>query len=286
MLPDTLSVVVRALSFVTLFQAAGAAIFIAAFGRELTHSLADIRRAARLAALAGLVLVLAHYSLEAARMAGEMSGATDASLQAIVLHSTSGAMVAVRALGLLLIAVGLRRKGDWSTIPGVIGATLAVTSFALLGHTSVHSSRWVLAPMLIVHLLAVAFWFGALLPLYFVSKREMPLVAAKVIDAFSLVAVWVVPGILIAGLVMALLLIPRLGVLREPYGELLIAKLVGFAVLMGFAATNKWRFGPAIARGEARAAQLLRRSVAAEYVLISAVLAITAVMTSFFSPEH
>jgi putative copper export protein len=84
---------------------------------------------------------------------------------------------------------------------------------------------------------------------------------------------------------MALLLVPALAVLATPYGELLIAKLIGFALLMGLAAANKWRFGPAIARGEARAAHLFRRSVVSEYVLIIAVLAITAVMTTFFSPE-
>jgi putative copper export protein len=168
----------------------------------------------------------------------------------------------------------------------VIGATLAVVSFVMVGHSAAHSARWLLAAMLMAHLLIVAFWFGALLPLYFVSKRESTATAAKVIDAFSLVAVWLVPGILVAGLVMAAVLIPRFEVLGEPYGELLIAKLIGFAVLMLLAAANKWRLGPAIARGEMHAMQLFRRSVASEYALIVMVLATTAVMTAFFSPEH
>jgi putative copper export protein len=66
---------------------------------------------------------------------------------------------------------------------------------------------------------------------------------------------------------------------------LLIAKAVGFAVLMGLAAANKWRLGPALVHGPVQSGQWFRRSVAAEYVLIAAVLTITAVMTSFFSPE-
>ena len=286
MLPDIVSVVLRALSFIALFQAAGAAIFIAGFGRELTHSLAPISRLGRRTAVAALVLVLAHYSLEAARMAGNFSGMSDANLQGMVLHSASAAMVALRALGLLLIAIGLQRSGEWRMVLSVIGATLAVTSFALMGHTTVHSARWILALMLIVHLLVVAFWFGALLPLYVASRREILPAAARVIDAFSRLAAWLVPGILLAGLVMAVLLIPQMATFAEPYGELLIAKLVGFALLMGLAAANKWRFGPAIARGEARALRLFRRAVVFEYVLISTVLAITAVMTTFFSPEH
>jgi putative copper resistance protein D len=66
---------------------------------------------------------------------------------------------------------------------------------------------------------------------------------------------------------------------------LLHYKVAGFAVLMGFAALNKWRFGPALSRGDARATAAFRRSLAAEYVLIAAVLSVTAVLTSFYSPE-
>ena len=286
MLPDIVSVVLRALSFVALFLAAGAAIFIAGFGRELTQSLASIRQVGRWMAIAAIGLVLAHFSLEAARMAGSFSGIVDANLQGMVLHSKSAAMVAARVLGLLLIALGIQRSGEWRAILGVIGATLSVASFALIGHTAVHPARWILAVLLIVHLLVVAFWFGALHPLYVVSRDEMSTTAAKVIDAFSRLATWLVPAILLAGLVMAVFLVPRIAILAEPYGELLIAKLVGFALLMGLAAANKWRFGPAIARGEARAAILFRRSVVSEFLLIVAVLAVTAVMTAFFSPEH
>jgi copper resistance protein D len=60
---------------------------------------------------------------------------------------------------------------------------------------------------------------------------------------------------------------------------------VGFAVLMLLAAYNRWRLIPALAAGHATALAPLRRSIASELVLISAVLTITAVLTLFFSPE-
>lgn len=84
---------------------------------------------------------------------------------------------------------------------------------------------------------------------------------------------------------MALILIPSLSVLGEPYGQLLLAKIGGFSVLMALAAANKSLLGPAIATGEAEGGRRFRQSVGTEYALIVAVLAITAVMTSFFSPE-
>jgi putative copper resistance protein D len=155
----------------------------------------------------------------------------------------------------------------------------------LTGHTSTHAYRWLLAPLLLIHLLIVAFWLGALWPLYLVSLRESRERAGRVIDAFSATAIWLVPLILLAGIAMAAILLPDLAALTHPYGELVVTKVVLFAALMGFAALNKWRFGPAIAAGEPRASTGFRRSVLAEYILACGVLAVTAVMTSLFSPE-
>jgi hypothetical protein len=43
--------------------------------------------------------------------------------------------------------------------------------------------------------------------------------------------------------------------------------------------------GPAIAIGDARTLKAFRRALGAEYLVIAAVLSITAIMTTFYSPE-
>jgi copper resistance protein D len=282
---DILSVVLRALSFILLFQAAGAAIFVALFGRRLASSLEAVRRLGQASALAAIALVAAHYAVEAARMAGDLSGMWDPALQGMVWDSPNRAALTCRLTGLLLIVVGLRRAGRQSLIVMLSGAVLAAGSFTLMGHTSVSAHRGALAALLMVHLLVVAFWFGALGPLYLASLRETPARAANIVERFTAVATWLVPLILVDGIAMAVLLLPNLAALGEPYGELLIAKVAGFVMLMGLAAANKWQLGPALARGPGHSARWFRRSLAAEYVLIAVVLSITAVMTSFFSPE-
>jgi putative copper resistance protein D len=284
-MPDVISAILRASSFVLLFQAAGVAIFVAMFGRRLASSLVPVRRLGQAAAFAAIVLVAGHYALEAARMAGEMSGMWDPTLQGMAWNSPARAALICRLLGLLLIAVGLQHGSVRWTIVAVGGAVLATGAFTLTGHTSVNVHRTALAALLMLHLLVVAFWFGALGPLYTASWRETPARAADIIGRFTAVATWLVPAILLAGIVMSVLLLPNLRALSEPYGELLIAKVVGFAALMGLAAANKWRFGPALVRGPAQSGLWFRRSVIAEYVLIAVVLTLTAVMTSFFSPE-
>lgn len=282
---DILSVALRALSFIFLLQAAGVTLFVAIFGRHLSSSQHLIRRLGGLSALLGIACVAGHFVLEAARMAGEMAGAMDASLQKTVLHSPNGVALALRVLGLSIVAVGLRGKGDLALTASVVGATIATFAFTVTGHTAIHPERWILNVLLVVHLLIVAFWFGALLPLYVVSVLETSAGTAKIVDLFSSVASWLVPGILLAGLALTAFLVPSLSVFGQPYGELLIAKFVGFVLLMGLAALNKWRLGPAIARGESPALPAFRRSVATEYVLIFGVLTATAIMTTFFSPE-
>jgi putative copper resistance protein D len=284
-MPDVVSVILRALSFVLLFQAAGIAIFVAIFGHRLASCRSTVQRLGQAAAIAAIVFVAGHYALEAARMAGEMSGILDPALQEMAWNSPARAALICRMLGLVLLAVGLWDAGVRWTMVAVGGAVLATGAFALTGHTSVNVHRGTLAALLMLHLLVVAFWFGALWPLYVASLRETPARAADLIERFTVVATWLVPMILVVGVGMAVMLVPNVSALTEPYGQLLIAKVVGFALLMGLAAANKWRLGPALAHAPVHGGRWFRRSVATEYLLIATVLAITAVMTSFFSPE-
>jgi len=269
-----------------LFQAAGVAIFVAIFGPRLASSGETVRRLGQTTAIFAMVLVAGHYAMEAARMAGEMSGLWDPALQRMAWNSPARAALVGRLLGLALIAIGLSGAGVRGTIAGLGGAALATGAFTLTGHTSVNVHRGALAALLMLHLVVLAFWFGALWPLCIATLRETPARAADIIERFTAVATCLVPVILLAGLVMAVLLLPDLSALSEPYGELLIAKVVGFTLLMGLAAANKWRLGPALLSGTAQGGRWFRRSVAAEFVLIAAVLTITAVMTSLFSPER
>jgi putative copper export protein len=155
----------------------------------------------------------------------------------------------------------------------------------LTGHTSTGYWHWLLVPLLLTHLLIVAFWFGSLWPLCLVTLRESRERAARVVTLFSSAAFWLVPLILAAGVAIAVLLLSSFAALWHPYGELLIAKIGLFAVLLGLAAFNKWRFGPALGNGDLQAGKAFRRMVITEYVLIVVVFAVTAVLTTFFSPE-
>ena len=282
---DVLSVTLRALSFLALFQAAGIVLFLALRAQPLPHTESALHRIGILAALIATILCLAHYLLEAARMSGELGGVLDAALQGMVLRSAASITLAWRLLGLVLIVAGLGLGSATRRTAGVTGAVVLLASFTFIGHTSKDAARWLLSPVLLVHLSVVAFWYGSLLPLYLVSSRESAQTAGSVVQQFSAQAVWLVPALLLAGLTLAALLLPDLSALHRPYGELLLAKVAGFCVLMLLAALNRWRFGPALQRRDRAAGRRFRQVVGTEFVLLATVLCVTAVMTTFFSPE-
>lgn len=289
MSPDSLSVIAHAGGYLGLLQAAGAVLFLRQFGGALDASLRSVRNLGVVSALVTIPWIAAHLLLDAARMAGEYHGMMDAELLHLALYSGSGAAHVLQLAGLVLIGVGLRRaprqRGPGSTAAGV-GAALAILAFPLTGHTSAHAMRALLAPLLALHVGLVAFWLGALVPLLLALWQEPSATAAALLRRFSASAGWLVPLIPAAGIAMALVLIPDAAALRKPYGLLLAAKLAGFGLLMGLAALNRWRWVPMLATDAAPARTALRRSVIAECLLIAAVLAVTATLTTFYSPEH
>jgi putative copper export protein len=182
--------------------------------------------------------------------------------------------------------LALGRGGAAGRRVAALGGAVAALALTLTGHSRIHPQRGLFALLLSVHLLIIAFWFGALWPLLRVLQHESTRAAAGIVARFSMLAGKLVPLILLAGLGMAWLLIDDLSVLRRPYGRLLLTKLVGYLLLLPLAAWNKWRLTPALQSGQIHPATTLRRIVVVEYMLICGVLAATANLTAFYSPQE
>ncbi len=86
-----------------------------------------------------------------------------------------------------------------------------------------------LAPLLLAHLAAAAFWFGALWPLYAAAARGAAATrSGALIEQFSRLASRDRAAVLLAGLGMAVVFVRSLADLATPYGAIVIAKTVGF----------------------------------------------------------
>lgn len=284
--PDVTVIALRAASFVAIFAATGAALFLALFARALDTALEPIRTRARAVALAALLLGGAYYVLIPARLAGSFGATFDPALDALVSESSVGPAHAVRFVGLALLLVSLDAQTAPKRAASLAGAALALGSFALTGHTAIHDWRIALVPLLLAHIAAAAFWFGALWPLALVARREPAPHAAALVLRFSRIALRTVPLILVCGVAMAALFVQSVAELWTGYGALLIAKAALFGVLMALAALNRTRYAPALASGDETARLAFTRVVRAEWLLIACVLIVTALMTELFAPEN
>lgn len=239
-----------------------------------------IRQAALRMAEAGAVLTIVQHAMAPARMAGSFEGIADASLQAFHLASDAGVANGLRVLGMLVVFMGVRFRSKWVSLSG---ATMACLSFAVMGHTVMHEPGWLLAPLLLLHVLVLAFWFGSLRPLRWIADSAGEAVAGQ-LEKFSRLAGIAVPVLFVAGIVLAALLLNSFAALTTPYGLMIIAKLSGFALLIGMASINRWRFSPRIRAGDAAAARSFRNLALGEWLLILLVIVVTEVMTSLVSP--
>jgi putative copper resistance protein D len=164
---------------------------------------------------------------------------------------------------------------------GLVGALLIAVSYTFVGH-SLGDPRWLLASLLTLHLLAAAFWVGALAPL---GRAVGQPDGASMLHRFGAIASVTVALLIVVGLIFAWLMTGSLSaLLSTAYGWTLLAKLGVVTGLMALAGLNKWRLVPALASGDSTAASHLRRSIQIEALAVLLILIATATLTSITTP--
>lgn len=161
------------------------------------------------------------------------------------------------------------------------GGTLALWSFAQIGHIP-EMGQTGLRVLLLLHLLGVSFWIGVLGPLRRLSRVPQHLDRAAIPGhRFGQAAMLIVPGLVLAGLLMARLILGDLTALvTTGYGLTLLVKLALVGGVPGLAAAHKMRLIPAMQAGDAAAARRLARPLETEAIAMLGVLAATATLTS------
>ena len=279
---DGLWLALRAAGYILFLQATGSVLFLALCGRALAPGAAQGLRARALRlALAALGVVVAQGVFEPVHLAGAWAGESDPQLRHLALSSPGAAVLWLRFTGLGTLTLALWRAHPALALPASL---VALGSFLVSGHTLFDEHRLILLPLLAVHVSVAAFWFGSIASLRRLAASAGIPALLRVLQEFSRRAAWLVALLALAGLLLALTLLPDVAALRRPYGLLLCGKIALFAVLLALAGVNRLRLMPALARGESTALARLRRTLNAEYLLLALVLIVTATMTGFYSP--
>ena len=231
-------------------------------------------------AVLGLIATILAFSLRGANLTGDVSGMTDPEMLGLLWTTPVGTALLFRLVGLGLLIAGLfmGRVGTWVS---VLGGVIAIWSFDQVGHVSGLETT-LLDLALMLHLLAVALWIGVLTPLKrLASSSSTYASAADVGHRFGVVASATVPVLIIVGGYMGYQLVGSFTALvGTSYGQAMIIKVLLVGLLLGLAAANKLRFIPALRTGDPAAANHLSKSISIEWIVILAVLGMTAVLTT------
>lgn len=255
-------------------------------------------------ALAAIVVVLGSLAAlvaQTAVMAGSLSEAVNpASLSFVITGTGLGMAMVVRAaialLALVMVIAWKPGRATWRLM-AVLGLLVAA-SFAWTGHGAATEGPGGAVQIVadIIHAVAAAVWLGALAALTILLLRRTgpddPAIH-RALHGFAGLGSFAVALLVVTGLANSWFLVgpDRIGSLGTSlYGQLLIAKLVLFVLMLGLAADNRFRLTPSLglklqgAEDPVAALHRLRRSIVTETALGVAVLGLVAVMGTLPPP--
>ncbi|WP_338666237.1 CopD family protein (plasmid) [Pararoseomonas sp. SCSIO 73927] len=273
-----LSVAWRIAFYVMSLGAAGLSIFTVGFGHLQTPENATSCRRLTVI-LVGLGVVAGFLWLATQVVLASDGDLLDTEIWGIMLASRPGLSVIIAWVGLLALTLATR-MGRSGSVVAVVGILATTASFTAVGHTTQHQPRTLLAAALVMHLVGVSFWAGSLWPLALAS-RQGGQDAARLVEAWAQAATWFVGGLVLAGALLAWLLVGSLETLvTTTYGWALMTKLALVGVLLAFAAWHRLRLTPALAADAPGAGRRLAVSIGWEIVVMVLVFWAVAEMTS------
>lgn len=258
---------------------------------------ASIPSVRRVAMIAGLVLAAAAaFGLlaQTAMMAGGW-GAVDAAAIGYVVQSMSLGTAHIVRAGLALLGTTVLLLGGGRRSAALVAAALfagATASFAWSGHgaSSEGSAGWVHLMADIVHALAAAVWLGALAGFSLLLLHRVPdhvQASARALAGFGTLGTAAVAALALSGVVNAAFLVGPDGsrlLTSSAWGQLLVAKLALFLLMVWLAAQNRYSLTPRLERAltegrdSAGAIQRLRLSIGLELAAGVALLGLVAAM--------
>ncbi|KKB79438.1 hypothetical protein VW29_17535 [Devosia limi DSM 17137] len=263
----------KVLVFVALFFGVGGAIFSAVATLPVAS-----RRTSLVLCLFGVMVASATLGLQGLDGLGLPLGSVfDGRVWAAGLSTSYGNTALVLMVSFVLAAVALcLRAGRGQQVLALLAGGLGALSLALSGHASAAAPEWLTRPAVFLHIGALLFWIGALLPLLLLLRGAAGH-ADQALARFSRFVPFAIAPLVVSGLVLALIQMGWPGSQwLTPYSAILAAKLVLLVVLFALALWNRQALtAPALA-GEAIASRHLRRSILLEIGLVLVILGLVA----------
>jgi putative copper resistance protein D len=308
---DAPLVVTRAMHFAATAIPAGALIFRAAVAEPAlrsTPAATVVRSQIRLTTWIGVAIAVASglvwFQLQAAAMSGLPFGeAMTSGVLSTVLNETQFGLVSkIRLLLAIILAACLAYdrfvQARWLALGSALGFVAAIAWTGHAGSTLGEAGNLHLAADAL-HLIAAATWVGGLAPLALLlaaARRNQGFAWASLTrgatQRFSTLGIVSVGTLLVTGIVNAWILVGSIHALTvTEYGQLLVLKLVVFAIMLTFAAINRFWLTPRLDfspdnETQLRALRQLTRNSVTEIALGLTIFAIVGVLGTLHPAIH
>ena len=267
-----LAAALRGIGLAALMAAVGL-LFFGATARDL--SVVPSSSAVTMLTTLGTLFLVAHLAAWLYHIAPASASAQDFAMT--TLRSKLGLVELLRTVlaVVMLVCVFASHNGRFAFGFGV--ACLVVSG--AVGHSAAIDPVWAI-PAKSIHLLAGAIWLGGLLWILRTAPLERDAQRREIMRVSSMALVSVI-AILATGLLQSWFFLASLSdLVRSSYGRLVLAKIVGLLILIGYGAYNRISLLPAFAIGGDRK---LRRSVKQEIFFIC-VLALIGGFLAYIPP--
>lgn len=184
------------------------------------------------------------------------------------------AIVAMLALfaGLFALEADWRQRRTAARGLSLSALLAAGVALALSGHASNAAPQWLTRPSVFVHVVCVAFWVGALLPLIAAVRAGEGSALAR----FSRLIPIPLAALVASGVILMVVQLDRVDALWTSYGVVLSCKLAAVIALLALAGLNRYAFTPRYRKGDAAAPGALTRTMTAELCIVAAIFALVA----------
>jgi copper transport protein len=266
--------VVRLVIDFGLFVAAGGAFFVA----WIQPSRPRTRGPVATAAAAGLIALLA-LGVSIGLQGLDVLAATPSALATpgtwiAGVRGSFGWSVGIAIAALLLGALSLRVRGTAAKAASLLAMVGVGLAFAATGHAAAAQPRLVATGAVFLHAVSLAFWIGALAPLGFALAGTRDQAVAVLVNFSRWIPLPIVV-LLASGIGLSLVQLPRWDALwTTDYGLVLSAKLALVMALLVIALWNRLRLTPLVAEGTEAPRRTMRKSIAAELVLVAVILGV------------
>jgi copper transport protein len=198
------------------------------------------------------------------------------------LATTLGWTIGLALVAFVLAGIALSSSSRLAGLTASLALFVAGTSLAASGHASAAHPQWLMRPAVFLHVVTVAVWIGALMPLGLALRRGDPGSLAS-LKRFSRTIPPVFGVLVVAGSMLATVQVQEFHALIDTaYGNVMLVKLALLLGLFLLVAANRWILTTPTERGDIHATRRMVRSITVETLI--ALVIFGAVATWRFTP--